>query len=226
MPIMQPAELWKRSGRYESFGEELFKLKDRKDADMVLGPTSEEVVTTHAVDDDPLLPRPAEDPVPLPDQGTGRAAPARSGAALPRVRDEGLLQLRPRSRGPRRLLREARARLRPHVRPLRDRVVQRRGGCRSDGRVWRSTSTWRPAPPARTTSRWRLDTPPTSRSRSRRPRRSSCRRRSSAPEAVHTPGMTTVAQVSAALGVARRRAAQSLPGCAARRVVRARRRSR
>jgi prolyl-tRNA synthetase len=48
MPIMQPAELWKRSGRYESFGEELFKLKDRKDADMVLGPTSEEVVTTHA----------------------------------------------------------------------------------------------------------------------------------------------------------------------------------
>ena len=48
MPILQPAELWKRSGRYESFGEELFKLKDRKDADMVLGPTSEEVVTTHA----------------------------------------------------------------------------------------------------------------------------------------------------------------------------------
>ena len=48
MPIMQPAELWKRSGRYEVFGEELFKLKDRKHADMVLAPTSEEVVTTHA----------------------------------------------------------------------------------------------------------------------------------------------------------------------------------
>jgi prolyl-tRNA synthetase len=48
MPILQPAELWKRSGRYESFGDELFRLKDRKDADMVLGPTSEEVVTTHA----------------------------------------------------------------------------------------------------------------------------------------------------------------------------------
>jgi prolyl-tRNA synthetase len=47
MPIMQPAELWKRTGRYEGFGDELFKLKDRKDADMVLGPTSEEVVTTH-----------------------------------------------------------------------------------------------------------------------------------------------------------------------------------
>jgi prolyl-tRNA synthetase len=48
MPILQPAERWKRSGRYESFGDELFRLKDRKDADMVLGPTSEEVVTTHA----------------------------------------------------------------------------------------------------------------------------------------------------------------------------------
>jgi prolyl-tRNA synthetase len=48
MPILQPAELWKRSGRYEGFGEELFKLKDRKDAEMVLAPTSEEAVTTHA----------------------------------------------------------------------------------------------------------------------------------------------------------------------------------
>ncbi len=48
MPVLQPAELWKRSGRYDVFGEELFKLKDRKHADMVLGPTSEEVVTTHA----------------------------------------------------------------------------------------------------------------------------------------------------------------------------------
>jgi prolyl-tRNA synthetase len=48
MPILQPAELWKRSGRYEGFGDELFRLRDRKEADMVLAPTSEEVVTTHA----------------------------------------------------------------------------------------------------------------------------------------------------------------------------------
>ncbi|MDE3134649.1 MAG: proline--tRNA ligase [Acidobacteriota bacterium] len=48
MPIMQPADLWKRSGRYEAFGEELFKLRDRKEAELELGPTSEEVVTTHA----------------------------------------------------------------------------------------------------------------------------------------------------------------------------------
>jgi len=48
MPILQPAELWRRSGRYDGFGDELFKLRDRKDADMVLAPTSEEVITTHA----------------------------------------------------------------------------------------------------------------------------------------------------------------------------------
>jgi prolyl-tRNA synthetase len=46
MPVLQPAELWRRSGRYGI--DELFKLRDRKDADMVLGMTSEEVVTTHA----------------------------------------------------------------------------------------------------------------------------------------------------------------------------------
>jgi prolyl-tRNA synthetase len=49
MPVLQPADLWKRSGRYEIFGEELFKLHDRKNADLVLAPTHEEVVTTHAV---------------------------------------------------------------------------------------------------------------------------------------------------------------------------------
>lgn len=45
MPVLQPAELWRRSGRYGI--EELFKLKDRRDADLVLAMTSEEVVTMH-----------------------------------------------------------------------------------------------------------------------------------------------------------------------------------
>ena len=47
-----------------------------------------------------LLPRPAADPLPLPGQGARRAAPARRGAAHARVHHEGLLQLRPRRRGP------------------------------------------------------------------------------------------------------------------------------
>ena len=45
LPFVQPAELWKKSGRWESWGEELVRFKDRKGADFVLGPTHEEVIT-------------------------------------------------------------------------------------------------------------------------------------------------------------------------------------
>jgi len=45
MPVMLPAELWRQTGRYEI--EELFKLKDRRDADLVLAMTHEECVTFH-----------------------------------------------------------------------------------------------------------------------------------------------------------------------------------
>jgi prolyl-tRNA synthetase len=45
MPVLLPAELWKRSGRYDI--DELFKLRDRKGAELVLAMTHEEVVTTH-----------------------------------------------------------------------------------------------------------------------------------------------------------------------------------
>src|SRR3954467_7877445 len=45
MPVLQPADLWRRSGRYGI--DELFKLKDRKDADLVLAMTHEEVITLH-----------------------------------------------------------------------------------------------------------------------------------------------------------------------------------
>ena len=45
MPVLQPAEPWKRTGRYEI--EELFKLRDRRDAELVLAMTHEEAVTTH-----------------------------------------------------------------------------------------------------------------------------------------------------------------------------------
>lgn len=48
MPVLQPAELWRRSGRYDAIGAELFRLKDRRDADMVLAMTHEEAVTFHA----------------------------------------------------------------------------------------------------------------------------------------------------------------------------------
>lgn len=45
MPMMQPAELWKESGRFETMGPELLRVKDRHDHDFIIQPTSEEVVT-------------------------------------------------------------------------------------------------------------------------------------------------------------------------------------
>ena len=50
LPSMQPAQLWERSGRLDVMGDILFRLKDRKGADLVLGVTHEEVVTTLALE--------------------------------------------------------------------------------------------------------------------------------------------------------------------------------
>ncbi|MDD2510025.1 MAG: proline--tRNA ligase [Syntrophomonas sp.] len=46
LPIVQPAELWKKSGRWEVYGDEMFRLKDRHNRDFALGPTHEEIITT------------------------------------------------------------------------------------------------------------------------------------------------------------------------------------
>jgi len=45
MPILQPADIWRESGRYEAYGDEMFRLSDRGGRDMLLAPTHEEVVT-------------------------------------------------------------------------------------------------------------------------------------------------------------------------------------
>ena len=45
MPVVQPAELWQETGRFETNGPELLRVKDRHDRDFVIQPTSEEVVT-------------------------------------------------------------------------------------------------------------------------------------------------------------------------------------
>ncbi|HEY6294114.1 MAG TPA: proline--tRNA ligase [Streptosporangiaceae bacterium] len=50
MPVMHPAELWQRSGRWELMGDEMFRLKDRRGADLVLGMTHEEIVSTLALE--------------------------------------------------------------------------------------------------------------------------------------------------------------------------------
>jgi len=46
MPIIQPAEIWQQTGRWDVYGDEMFRLKDRHQRDFCLGPTHEEMVTT------------------------------------------------------------------------------------------------------------------------------------------------------------------------------------
>ena len=46
MPIMQPAEMWHTSGRWEDYGPDMMKLRDRHERDFALGPTHEEIITT------------------------------------------------------------------------------------------------------------------------------------------------------------------------------------
>ena len=45
MPTLQSADLWRESGRYDAYGEEMLRLKDRHKRDMLYGPTNEEVIT-------------------------------------------------------------------------------------------------------------------------------------------------------------------------------------
>ena len=108
MPVLTPAELWQRSGRYEI--DELFKLQDRRGADLVLAMTHEETLTFHmareirSYRDLPLMlyhfqTKERDEPRPR----AGRAAHAR-------VHHEGLLLVRPRRGGPGRVLRPARRR--------------------------------------------------------------------------------------------------------------------
>jgi prolyl-tRNA synthetase len=50
LPVMQPAQIWQKSGRLTTMGDIMFRLKDRKGADMVLGVTHEEIFATLAVE--------------------------------------------------------------------------------------------------------------------------------------------------------------------------------
>ena len=45
MPTIQSSEIWKESGRYEDYGEEMLRIKDRQGREMLYGPTNEELIT-------------------------------------------------------------------------------------------------------------------------------------------------------------------------------------
>ena len=45
MPTIQSAEIWKESGRYDDYGEEMLRIKDRQGREILYGPTNEELIT-------------------------------------------------------------------------------------------------------------------------------------------------------------------------------------
>jgi prolyl-tRNA synthetase len=45
MPVIQPADLWRESGRYDDYGKEMLRITDRHERDMLFGPTNEEMIT-------------------------------------------------------------------------------------------------------------------------------------------------------------------------------------
>ncbi len=45
MPTLQPADLWRESGRYDAYGQEMLRIRDRHDRDLLYGPTNEEMIT-------------------------------------------------------------------------------------------------------------------------------------------------------------------------------------
>ncbi|MDP3862085.1 MAG: proline--tRNA ligase [Phaeovulum sp.] len=45
MPTLQPADLWRESGRYDDYGQEMLRIRDRQDREMLYGPTNEEMIT-------------------------------------------------------------------------------------------------------------------------------------------------------------------------------------
>jgi len=51
MPTIQPADLWRESGRYDAYGPEMLRIKDRHDREMLYGPTNEEMLTALVRDD-------------------------------------------------------------------------------------------------------------------------------------------------------------------------------
>ena len=134
MPVMQPAEIWQESGRWDAIGGEMFRLKDRKGADMALAMTHEEVVTW-------LAAREVHSYKQLPQLWyhfqTKERDEARPKSGILRTREfimKDSYSLDVERRGAAGELPAAHRRLRPHLRALRHRLHDGRGRLGHDGR--------------------------------------------------------------------------------------------
>jgi hypothetical protein len=89
LPAILPREPWEQSGRWTGMGDNMFRLKDRKGADLCLGMTHEEIMTTIARERTAQLQAVAADLVPDSDQIPRRAASQVGAAARAPVHHEG-----------------------------------------------------------------------------------------------------------------------------------------
>ena len=95
MPIVLPAEPWKETGRWQAYGDLMFRLHDRHGREFLLGPTQEEVVAPPRPAGVPLVPGPARERVPGGMEVPGRVPSALRAPAWARVPDEGRVLVRP-----------------------------------------------------------------------------------------------------------------------------------
>ena len=191
MPVLNPAEIWQQHRPLRAI-DELFRLKDRRGADMVLAMTHEEIVTTHVAQvvrsyrDLPLILYHF--------QTKGRDEP-RPRAGVLRTREfimKDSYTFDRDARGPGRRLREAPRGLRPDLRSLRAGVVPGRVRRRHDGRH-RRARVHGAVPGGRERRRARAGLRGQRRGGERRRRsRSSCRRRWTRRRRFDTPGVTTI----------------------------------
>ena len=94
MPVVQPIELWRESGRDAVMGDVLFRLRDRRERLMCLGPTHEEVITDLGAAHGTELSGLAVAAVPDSDQVSRRATLPRGSDPRARILDEGLVLVR------------------------------------------------------------------------------------------------------------------------------------
>ena len=200
-PVLTPVELWEATGRDKI--PEIFHAPGSRGRGV--HPAAHARGDVHVPRARaPELQAAAAALVPLPDQGSRRAAPARRPAPRPRVHHEGLVLVRPR-RGRRDA--QLRARTRAAYHRIFERcgveAYERAGGVGDDGRrasrrLPRAVGLGREH--ARHAART-ATTPPTSRSRAASRARRSSRRALDAPEEVETPGVTTCEALAAFLGI-------------------------
>ena len=99
MPTLQPSELWKETGRYDAYGPEMLRIKDRHERELLYGPTNEDMVTEIFRAYVRSYQRAAAQPLSHSVEVPRRDTPALRRDARPRIPDEGRLLLRPRQGG-------------------------------------------------------------------------------------------------------------------------------